>query len=120
MRKPRYAGFVFSVQRPLGRLLVRDQLEAVRAFLVVGEHHGDAIGKGLVFQSDGKSSTAPVGPGRTYARPYFLAALVFAGLLAVVDNIGRCVGHMLISVALRGGVSMALSPHERTLFHEEG
>jgi len=109
-----------NVLRPLCRLLVRDQLEAVRTLLVVGQHHGDAIGKRLVLQGDGKSSAAPVGPGSAYARPDFLAALVGAGLLAVVDDIGRCVRHMLISVALRGGVSMALSSHEKTLFMEEG
>ena len=87
-------------------LLVWDELEAVKALLLVGQHDGDAIGKRLVLQGDRKSGTALDRPGRTYARPDFLAALVFAGGLAVVGDIGRCVRHMLFSVARHGGVSI--------------
>ena len=72
-------------------LLVRDELVVVRPLLIVGQHDGDAISKGLVFQGDGKSIAALDRPGRTYARPDFLAILVFAHGLAVVEDIGRCV-----------------------------
>ena len=108
MRKPRSqsSGFVWCM-RLLRRLLVRDDLEAVsvRPLLIVGQHDHDAIGKGLVLQGDGKSSTAFERPGRANARPDFLAALVFARGLAVVEDIGRCVWHMLFSVAQRCEVS---------------
>ena len=95
-KTPEESGFVFYAQGLLGRLLVRDQLKAIiMALLVIGEHHGDAIGKRLVLQSDGKSSAALARPGSANAGPDFLAFPVFAGLLAVVDDIGRGVRHML-------------------------
>src|SRR2546425_8600916 len=65
------------------RLLVRDELEAIRALLIVGQHDGDAIGKRLVLQGEGESRAAFVRPSRTDARPDFLPTLVFAGRLAV-------------------------------------
>ena len=84
-----------STYGELRGLIVRDELVVVRALLIVGQHDGDAIGKGLVFQRDGKSVAALDRPGRTNARPDFLAVLVFAHGLAVVDNVGRCVWHIL-------------------------
>ena len=81
--------------RLLRRLLVRDKLKAVKALLLVGQHDGDAIGKGLVLQGDGKSCAALERPGRAYAGPDFLAAPVLARGFAVVEDIGRCVRHML-------------------------
>ena len=84
--------------RLLRRLLVRDKLKAisVRPLLIVGQHDGDALGKRVVFQGDGKAAPALDRPGSPYARPDFLAALIFAGGLAVVEDIGRCVWHMLL------------------------
>ena len=79
----------------LRRLLVGDKLVAIKALLIIGQHDGDAIGKRLVLQGDGISSTTSVFPGSAYARPDFLAAPVFAGGFAVVDDIGGCVWHML-------------------------
>ena len=76
-------------------LLVRDQLEAIRALLILGEHDGDAIGKRLVLQGDGRAFAALIGPDGADTRPDFLATLVFAGGLAVIDKMGRCVWHIV-------------------------
>ena len=81
----------------LRRLRVGDKLKvvSVRTLLIVGQHDHDTIGKGLVLERDGKSIAALDRPGSTYARPDFLAALVLARGLAVIDDMGRGVGHML-------------------------
>ena len=93
-KTPLLARFILCV-RPLRRLLVRDELVAVKPLLLVGQHDGDAIGKGVVLQGDGKSVTALDRPGRANAGPDFLAVPVLAHGLAVVDDIGWCVWHML-------------------------
>jgi hypothetical protein len=74
-------------------LLVRDELVAIHALLVVGEHHGDAIPKREVLPSDVESLAALVVPSRADAGPDFLATLVFAGGLAVVEDVGWSVWH---------------------------
>ena len=68
----------------------------VLLLLVVGKHHGDPIPKGEILPREVKPFAALVGPDCADARPDFLATLVFAGGLAVVDEMGRCVWHMLL------------------------
>ncbi len=89
---PGSPGFVLCVQRSLRGLLVWDDLDVIVP-LIVWQHDGNAINKRLVLQSDG--GAALVGPDRANAGPDFLAALVFARGLAVVDDVRRYVGHML-------------------------
>ena len=97
-KTPGVRGFVLHEQRPLCRLFVGDDLDVVVSAsvpLIIGQHDGDAINKRLVLQGDGGALPALVGPDRANARPDFLAALVFAGGLAVVDEMSRCVWHIL-------------------------
>lgn len=75
-------------------MLVRDDLD-VGVARIVGEHDGDAVGKRQVVPGEGGALAVFVGPDRAYFGPDFLAALVFAGGLAVVDEVSRGVGHML-------------------------
>ena len=65
----------------------------VLLLLVVGKHHRDAVPKGKVLPCEVKSLAALVGPDRADARPDFLALLVFARGLAVVEDIGWSVWH---------------------------
>ena len=94
-KTPDFRGFVLHVQRPLCWLLVWDDLDVI-VLLIVGQHDSNPIDKRLVFQGDGGALPAFVGPDRADARPDFLATLVFACGLAVVDKMGRCVWHMLL------------------------
>jgi hypothetical protein len=61
--------------------------------LIVGKHHGNAIGKRLILQGDSGALPALARPGRTDAGPDFLATLVFPCGLAVVDEVSGGVWH---------------------------
>lgn len=61
--------------------------------LVVGQHHRDPVPQGEVFPGDIESLAIFVRPDRADAGPDFLALLVFARGLAVVDEVRRGVRH---------------------------
>ena len=93
-KTPAIPGFVLHVQRLSRGLFVRDDLDII-VLLIVGQHDGDAISKRQVFPGDGGALPVLVRPDRADAGPDFLATLVFARGLAVVDEVSRCVWHML-------------------------
>src|SRR6266436_2533204 len=73
-------------------ILVRHEAY-VLLLLVVRKHHGHTIPKREVLPSEVKTLAALVGPDRADARPDFLAGLVFARGLAVIEDIRWCVWH---------------------------
>ncbi len=62
-------------------------------FPVVREHHSDPVPQGKILPREVKAFAALVGPGRANARPDFLALLVLACGLAVVEDVGWSVRH---------------------------
>src|SRR5437773_9785498 len=87
-KTPTIPGFVSQIQHPSRRLLIRDDLEVIVP-LIVGQHHGDTVSKGEVLPGDVKPIAALARPRSADAGPDFLAGLVFACGLAVVDEVGR-------------------------------
>src|SRR5690349_21033364 len=75
-------------------VLVRNKLEAIMP-LIVGQHHGNAIGKWLILQGNRGALSALVGPDRADARPDFLPTFRAASGFPVVDKVSRCVWHIL-------------------------
>src|SRR5262249_37905391 len=57
-------------------VLVWDDQEVILP-LIVGQHHGNAVGKGLVLQGQGGALPVFAGPDRADAGPDFLASLLF-------------------------------------------
>ncbi len=87
--------------RQLSRsLLIGDELVAVKALLIVGQHDGDAVAKGQVLPGDVEALPALATPGRADAGPDFLATPIFPGGLPVVDEVGWNVGHKVQLVIL--------------------
>src|SRR5262249_22678184 len=80
---------------PSRGLLIRNELVAVVPLLVGGQHHGDAAPKRKIVPRDVKTLSVLVRPRRTDAGPDFLAGLVFPCGLAVVEDIGWRVWHIL-------------------------
>ena len=54
--------------------------------LVERQYHGDTIPERKIVPGEVKPLAALVGPDRADARPDFLAVLVFAGGLAVIED----------------------------------
>src|SRR6266436_3937021 len=75
-------------------ILVRHEAY-VLLLLVVRKHHGHTIPKREVLPSEVKPLAALVGPDRADARPDFLALLVLARGLAVIEDIRWCVCHRI-------------------------
>src|SRR6059058_3603253 len=73
-------------------LFVRDELVTVMP-LIVGQHDGDTVPKREVLPGDIKSLPVLARPCSADAGPDFLAALVFARGLAVIDEVSGCVWH---------------------------
>jgi len=92
-KTPVVPGFVSQAHRLSRGLLVRDELEVIVP-LIVGQHDGDAFSKRLILQGDGGALSVLIWPDRADAGPDFLAALVFARGLAVVDEVRRGVWHI--------------------------
>ncbi len=65
----------------------------VLLLLVVGQHHGEPVPQGKILPCEVKAFAALGGPDRANARPDFLAHLVFARGLAVVEDVGWSVWH---------------------------
>ena len=89
MRKPRCSGFVSQAQKGSEgfsrRLLVKDDLEAIVP-LLIGQHRRNTVSQREILPRDVEALPALVRPGRADASPDFLASLVFACGLAVVED----------------------------------
>src|SRR6266705_3072819 len=75
-----------------GWILIRHEM-CVLLLLVVRKHHSEPVSQGKILPREVKPLAALVGPDRADARPDFLALLVFARGLAMVENIRWCVRH---------------------------
>jgi hypothetical protein len=59
----------------------------ITLLLIIGEHDSDTVAKRKVVPRDVEPVAVLVGPGCADAGPDFLAGLVFAGPLAVVEDV---------------------------------
>jgi hypothetical protein len=65
--------------------------------LVIRHHHGEPIPKREVIPCEVKAFAALIRPGRADAGPILLAILVFARVLAVIEDVRWCVRHRHVS-----------------------
>ena len=82
--------------------------------LIKWKHHGDPVPQGKILPREVKSFTSFIRPGSAHARPNFLAGLVFARGLAVVEDVTWSVWHT------RGMTNTALSVGDRQEVSTQG